>query len=322
MHENAANVQPGAGSLAMPKNNDMLQFQAEHHPMEGVNRFDSLEQYCLYLIHLRAYEEVRALAKGKEVLDLGCNNGWGTLVVGEAARRAVGVDVSPSALEEARRSATSANIEFREVDGHRLPFADGEFDIVVSCQVLEHVADYGSYLGEIKRVLRPDGIAVFSTPNARIRLDPGMKPWFPFHVREFSGAELGELLQGWFPRVRVTGIFGTRELYQVEYDRVQRNRARARQRAKALLPPYVEIRTKVIDAVKAILPGSVVRGVQALVRRVSSQGASSEARHDTPQQSAVPTWVSRFSTKDLYYSEENIDEALDLLAVCYKAVKT
>jgi SAM-dependent methyltransferase len=305
----------------MAKHRDMLQFQAEHHPLEGTNRFETLEQYCLYLMHLRAYEEVRALACGKAVLDLGCNNGWGTHVVGQAARRVVGVDVSQSVLEEARRSATSANVEFRRVDGEELPFADDEFDIVASCQVIEHVADYGPYLGEILRVLSPDGIAVFSTPNAWIRLDPGMKPWFPFHVREFSGAELDELLRQWFPGVQVRGLFATKELYKVEYDRVQRSRERARRRAKALLPPYVEIKAKVIDSAKSILPDRMVRGVQGLVRRMRSGPAVVMARERLPQEAVVPQWVSRFSTDDLYYTEENIDEALDLLAVCGKTAE-
>jgi SAM-dependent methyltransferase len=305
----------------MSKHRDMVQFQAEHHPLVETKRFENLEQYCLYLIHLRAYEEVRALARGKTVLDLGCNSGWGTLVLGEVARRVVGVDVSQTALDEARRRATSANIEFRRIDGEKLPFADGEFDIVASCQVIEHVADYVPYLGEILRVLSPDGIAVFSTPNARIRLDPGMKPWYPFHVREFSGAELDELLRQWFPRVQVRGLFATKELYKVEYSRVQRSRERARHLAKALLPPYVEIRARVIDLVKSVLPDRTVRGVRGLVRRMTSGPSVVTERERLPQQEVVPQWVSRFSTGDFYYAEEDIDEALDLLAVCGKTAE-
>ncbi len=300
----------------MAEPSDMLQFQAEHHPLEGTNRFESLEQYCLYLMHLKAYEEVRSLAAGKMVLDLGCNNGWGTQVIAESARRVVGVDVSPIALEEARRSTSVANIEFCGVDGERLPFTDGEFDIVVSCQVIEHVADYGPYLGEIHRVLSPGGIAVFSTPNALIRLDPGMKPWFPFHVREFSGPELNELLRQWFPKVQVKGLFATKALYQVEYERVQRSRERARRRAKALLPPYVETKAKVIDFAKSILPERLVREVQGLARRLTSGSATNAAEECAPQPAAAPPWLSRYSTRDFHYTEVDIDEALDLLAIC------
>lgn len=302
----------------MAKQQNMLQFQADHHPLEGTNRFETLEQYCLHLMHSRASEEVRALAYGKAVLDLGCNNGWGTHVVGQVARRVVGVDVSQLALDEARRTVASANVEFRRVDGERLPFADGEFDIVASCQVIEHVADYGPYLGEILRVLGPDGIAVFSTPNARIRLDPGMKPWFPFHVREFSGAERGQLLRQWFPAVQIKGLFATQELYKVEYDRVQRSRERARRRAKALLPPYVELKAKVIDWAKSILPDNVVRGLQDLVRRMAAGPAEPQARAPAPERAVAPQWVTRYSTSDFHYAQEGIDDSLDLLAVCSK----
>jgi len=306
----------------MTKHRDILQLQAEQHPLEGTNRFETLEHYCLYLIHLRAYEEVSALAHGKSVLDLGCNNGWGTHVIGQVARRVVGVDVSEKALAEARRCKTSNNVEFHRVDGDRLPYADGEFDIVASCQVIEHISDYVPYLGEIRRVLSPDGIAVFSTPNARIRLDLGMKPWFPFHVREFSAAELDELLRQWFPVVRVKGMFAAEQLYKIEYDRVQRSREQARRRAKALLPPYVEIKARVIDSVKSILPDRLVRATQGLVRSITTEPAGVIATRRLPEDAVIRQWVKNFSTEDLFYTEENIDQSLDLIAVCSKSAET
>lgn len=292
----------------------MLRFQAEHHPLEGTSRFESREDYCLYLMHLKAYEEISALAGGKVVLDLGCNNGWGTRVMSAMAARVVGVDVSDVSLDAARRTNAAPNIEYLKVDGQRLPFADGEFDVLASCQVIEHVTDYEPYLGEIVRVLKAGGTAVFTTPNARIRLDPGMKPWFPFHVREFSGAELGALLGDWFERVEVRGLRAIPELYDIEFQRVQRSRERARQRAKAMLPPYRELRTKAIDAAKSILPERVVKGLQKIARR----GASAESRAAAPPPQLDPAIVSRYSTKDFFYSAENMDASLDLFAACRK----
>ena len=302
----------------MAKHRDMLQFQADHHPFEGTDRFETLEQYCLHLMHMRAYEEVRSLASGKVALDLGCNDGWGPQVIAQTARRVVGVDVSERLLEQARLATASSHVEFRLVDGERLPFSDGEFDVVASCQVIEHVVDYGPYLGEIVRVLSPGGVAVFTTANARIRLDPGMKPWFPFHVREFSGAELEELLERWFSAVEVKGLFATAELYNVEYQRVQRSRERARRRARALFPPYVEIRAKAIDSVKAVLPDFVVAELQRLVRRMTP--ASDAIPDQTAATGTVgdPAWLKRYSTGDFHYAAENMDESLDLLAVCNK----
>ena len=51
-------------------------------------------------------------------------------------------------------------------DSRRLPFADGEFDAVLSCGVLEHVEDPDASLDEIKRVLQPSGtLYVYKLPN-------------------------------------------------------------------------------------------------------------------------------------------------------------
>lgn len=278
--------------------------------------FASIEEYCLHLIHLKAHEEVAVICRGKIVLDLGCNNGYGTRILASSGRWVVGVDVSEKGIAEARRLANGENLSFICTTGDRLPFDDGEFDIVTSFQVIEHISDYGSYLSEICRVLKPDGIAVFTTPNSRIRLDPGMKPWFPFHIREFSAGDLKDLLRQWFAQVQVRGLFATKELYEIEYNRVQRSRERARLRAKALFPPYTELRTKVIDSAKAVLPDALVRSVQGLFRKFAARQGTQTSGRDAQ---TVFVQAGLFSTSDLYYAHDNLDEALDLMAICLKS---
>ena len=295
-----------------------VRYQAEHHPLVQTDEFDSIEAYCLHLIHLKAYEEVATLTLGKTVLDLGCNNGYGTRIIAKAASSAVGVDVSENALFEARRQQVEKNISFVSVDGGRLPFEDREFDVICSCQVIEHVSEYQPYLSEIMRVLKDDGVALFTTPNGRIRLDPGMKPWFPFHVREFSGDELRDLLKKWFSHVQVKGLFATKELYQIERDRVQRSRDAARRRSKAFFPPYSEVRAKAINAVKALLPAQAVKAIQHGLRKSAAVLSNSRNPAHGVRPAADATLLGRFSTQDLYYSEADIAEALDLLAVCRK----
>src|SRR5688572_22516494 len=105
----------------MAQQRDILRFQAEDHPMEGTSRFESEEDNCLYLMHFKAYEEISALARGKAILDLGCNNGWGTRVMSAVAARVVGVDVSEISLDAARSANAAPNIEYLKVDGERLP---------------------------------------------------------------------------------------------------------------------------------------------------------------------------------------------------------
>ncbi len=142
------------------------------------------------LIHRKAYSRAAELARGREVLDLGCNNGAGTALIAQAARRVRGVDVSPRAIASARRKYRSSGIEFHRVDGAAPQFPDRSFDMVTSFQVIEHVLDVAAYLAEVRRVLRPAGIALLTTPNRVIRLDPGMKPWNRFHVTEYTASGL------------------------------------------------------------------------------------------------------------------------------------
>jgi ubiquinone/menaquinone biosynthesis C-methylase UbiE len=146
-------------------------------------------------MHVKAYEEAAALANNKTVLDLGCNNGYGTVLLGKGHSKVVGLDVSARAIEDAQQRFRNYGINFLLYDGQTIPFKANSFDLIVSFQVIEHIADSTRYLAEIVRVLRSSGMALFTTPNAAIRLDPGMKPWNQFHVREYRAAELSGLLQ-------------------------------------------------------------------------------------------------------------------------------
>src|SRR5579872_7120077 len=193
---------------------EIIDMQANEHPLEYGDEFMSLEAYCLHLMHRRAYEEAAQIARGLTVLDLGCNNGFGTHHLSSVAASVVGLDVSEAAIADARRRF--ADCDFRVFAGVNLPFPEAAFDVVVSLQVIEHIADTAVYLGEIKRVLKPSGTAVFTTPNAAIRLDPGMRPWNRFHVREYRAEELRQSLAQVFDSVTVRGLFANEVLYQVE----------------------------------------------------------------------------------------------------------
>ena len=173
-------------------------------------------------MHLKAYEEAASLAAGKVVLDLGCNNGYGSAVLGEACSRVVALDVSPAAIADAKERFGYRRIDFRVYDGLNIPFDDQFFDMVASFQVIEHLEDTVPYLTEIARVLRPPGVALFTTPNAAIRLDLDMNPWNEFHVREYRADELADLLKTVFDTVEMRGLFATEELYRIEFERCQK----------------------------------------------------------------------------------------------------
>ena len=73
----------------------------------------------------------------KEILELGCNDGFGTHFVAEFAKRVVGVDFDENAVELARKNIDDNNIEFICDDFLNKKY--GEFDAVVSFDVIEHI---------------------------------------------------------------------------------------------------------------------------------------------------------------------------------------
>lgn len=101
-------------------------------------------------------------AAPRSVLDLGCGSGDSVdLFRGhDPAVDWVGADIGDSQEALARRRTDATFVTY---DGRGLPFADRSFDLVYSCQVLEHVPDIPGHLREIARVLRPGGTLIGST---------------------------------------------------------------------------------------------------------------------------------------------------------------
>jgi SAM-dependent methyltransferase len=300
-------------------------------------------------MHLRAYDEAVRHAVARDVLDVGCNTGYGTLRFVPVAGRVVGVDVSPRAIEAALERAPDGRPEFIVTSGFDLPFADASFDLVTSFQVLEHVPDPGAFLRELARVARPGGTVILATPNAATRLDPGMTPWNRFHVHEYVAEELRGLLETVFPQVRIRGMFGTPTLYETEITRVDAARRRIRRldeagarRAAAaeaaggrttVAAPVRPRRPLAVRVARAVLPGFVRSRLRALV--FPGGPAPATAVRSAPAgvvAAAAPAAVEppamdletflRFSVDDLFYADRDLDRAMDLLAICSLEAQT
>jgi ubiquinone/menaquinone biosynthesis C-methylase UbiE len=92
-------------------------------------------------------------------LDLGCGTGRAIPALAAAGWSVVGVDVSVDQLEAARASAGDARLV--QADAHALPFADGEFDAVVSILTHTDLDDLQRAFSEASRVLRSGGAFVY-----------------------------------------------------------------------------------------------------------------------------------------------------------------
>ena len=104
-----------------------------------------------------------ALRAGERVVDVGCGAGIDSLIATRmvgADGRVVGVDMTPAMLERARRAADemgTTTVEFREGYMEALPVPDGWADVVISNGVLNLTPDKSKALGEMARVLKPNG---------------------------------------------------------------------------------------------------------------------------------------------------------------------
>lgn len=153
------------------------------------------------LDHVFRYKFAIPFAKGKDVLDIACGEGYGSACLSRlGARSVVGVDIDEETVAHAK---IKYGIEARVGNAESIPANDDEFDLVVSFETIEHVADPAAFLDECARVCRPGGTLVVSTPNKEVYLhdaDPN-----DFHLSEMDAGEFLSLLEKRFSSVELYG---------------------------------------------------------------------------------------------------------------------
>ena len=154
--------------------------------------------------HIDRYTFALGYVKGKRVLDAACGTGYGTRLLAQVADRVTGIDISPTAINHARKSYPVVALDFIEGDVLSLPFPDSSFDVVVSFETVEHIKEYQKFIKECRRVLTPNGILICSTPNSKISSPDGVVK-NPYHVIEFDPIEFTDLLLKDFALVEMYG---------------------------------------------------------------------------------------------------------------------
>jgi SAM-dependent methyltransferase/NAD(P)H-dependent FMN reductase len=158
------------------------------------SRYDALEA----AIHVARYTLVRPLCAGRSVLDLACGEGYGTALLADwGAREAIGVDVSPEAIERAGALFARPGVGFllRGADAADDGLGDRRFDLVVSLETIEHVPDAAAFLRELRDRVAPGGTLVVSCPNDWWYF-PRAEESNPFHHRKYTLDEFRELAHG------------------------------------------------------------------------------------------------------------------------------
>ncbi len=161
--------------------------------------------------HWVRYQEILKLLKkylpneSVEILDVGCGPGQlGKLILKEGYKNVWGIDIS----DESLRLAEQKGLKTKKVNlEENFPFGENIFDCVIASEVIEHIYDTEHFLDEIKRILKPSGILIITTPNVaslgrRLMLLVGKNPILEYklsggagHIRYFTFRDMAHLLR-------------------------------------------------------------------------------------------------------------------------------
>ncbi|MFM7109482.1 MAG: class I SAM-dependent methyltransferase [Planctomycetaceae bacterium] len=150
--------------------------------------------------HLHRYALACELARGRDVIDVASGEGYGSMLLASRAASVVGIDISAAAVAHAAAKYDRDNLRFVQGSATALPLAAGTADLVASFETIEHLDDHDAMLAEIRRVLRPVGRLVMSSPDKRHYSDATGHD-NPFHVRELHAAEFLGLVGRFFRHV-------------------------------------------------------------------------------------------------------------------------
>lgn len=161
------------------------------------------------LEHVHRYRAASRLCAGKLVLDAASGEGYGSDILRAAGAKVVGVEIDLATVEASR--LRYPGVDFVQGDVARLPFPDAHFDVITSFETLEHIPDPQSCLNEFRRVLKPGGVLIISTPDKTIYNRYLAEP-NPFHLHELERQEFRQALEQRFRNVALYGqrvVFGS-----------------------------------------------------------------------------------------------------------------
>jgi GT2 family glycosyltransferase/SAM-dependent methyltransferase len=150
--------------------------------------------------HYHRYFLARELCRDKDVLDIASGEGYGSAFLAQAARSVVGVELNAEVAAHAARAYSRRNLHFVAGDVRSIPLRDASVDIVVSFETIEHVYQHDAFIAEVRRVLRPNGALIISTPDRDI-YSPSNSAANPFHVHELTKEEFTTILRRSFQHV-------------------------------------------------------------------------------------------------------------------------
>ncbi len=142
---------------------------------------------------LVSYQYFEEFLAGRRVLELGCGDGQGAGYLLGRAESLLSLDLNNERVQGCRHRLEAGNLAFEHVQGERFPAEDSSFDVALVPE-LESWSSWQPLMEELRRVLRTDGMALFSLLNGDQDPEQGL-----------TYADADELLSGVFPQVRFLG---------------------------------------------------------------------------------------------------------------------
>lgn len=167
--------------------------------------------------HVARYSFAAAFAKGCDVLDVACGEGYGsTHLISGGAARYLGIDINRELVAFAHSKYKTPVSDFVYGSITELDYTE-EFSLVTCFETIEHVSEYRLALKCLYKALKPGGKLLISSPNRPVTSPDARQindtPHNPFHTQEFTAEELINELRSTGFRCSDTSVYGQRLRY-------------------------------------------------------------------------------------------------------------
>ena len=151
--------------------------------------------------HLHRYSLASIFVENKVVLDIASGEGYGSFLMSKVANKVIGVDIDSNAVEQANSKYKNNNLSFINGSADLIPLIDNSVDVLVSFETIEHHDKHQEMFQEIKRVLKPNGILIMSSPDKKYYSD--LQKNNPYHIKELYLEEFENLANTYFKNVKI-----------------------------------------------------------------------------------------------------------------------